>query len=81
MTKLGINPYCKYPYDAKCIPTCLTLCKWTVPLYTHPGEYPNMLNTQFSIGKPTGRSNYQTTRCPTHSGTTITSIEANLTSD
>ena len=81
MTKLSMNPYCKFPYDAKCIPTYLTLCKWTVPLYTHPGEYPNMLNTQFSTGKLTGRSHYQTTVCPTYIGTIITSTEANLTID
>ena len=39
-----------------------------------------MLNIQFAMGKPTGRS--ITTRkldIPTYSGTTITSIEANLT--
>ena len=81
MTVLSINPYCKFPYNVNYIPTCLTLCKWTVSLYTHPGEYPNMLNTHFSIGKLTGRSNYQTTGYPTHIGTTITSTEANLTGD
>ena len=81
MTKLSINPYCKFPYDAKCIPTFLTLYKWTVPLYTHPGKYLNMSNTQFSIGNVTGRSHYQTTGYPTYIGTTFTSTEANLTGD
>ena len=40
-----------------------------------------MLNIKFTIGKLTGRSNYQETGCPTHIGTTITSIEANLGAD
>ena len=50
-------------------------------LVDHPGEYPYMSNIRFSIGKLTGRSIYQEIGYSTHSGTTITSIEANLTSN